>query len=100
MLIESPAEFQSFSAEGNDKIDVIVRLSFREKPESVRVSIGSGMYPMQWTEVCSGDSLENGQWLLCSLNSGALEKGLYVLRTAFTLPDRTYRSAETYFTVE
>ena len=100
VLIESPAEFQSFSAEGNDKIDVIVRLSFREKPESVRVSIGSGMYPMQWTEVCSGDSLENGQWLLCSLNSGALEKGLYVLRTAFTLPDRTYRSAETYFTVE
>ncbi len=100
VLIESPAEFQSFSAESSDKIDIIVRLSFRQQPESVQVSIGSGMYPTQWTEVCSGKSLENGQWLLCSLNSSSLEPGLYSLRTAFTLPDRAYRSAETYFTVE
>lgn len=96
--IESPEDFQSFT--GNERIDVIVRLSLTRRPESMQVSIGRGMYPDQWQEVCSGGSLENGQWLLCTLDTSGLEPGLYALRTAFTLPDREYRSAETYFQIE
>ncbi len=95
--IESPEEFQSFS--NGDKIDIIVRLSLPRKPQSLQVSIGQGMFPSQWTEVCSGGSLENGQWMLCKLDSASLEPGLYALRTAFTLPDQEYRSAETYFEI-
>ena len=97
--IESPEDFRSFSSDGTEKIDIIVRLNLPEEPESLQVSIGSGMYPEQWTEVCTGDALENGRWLLCSLDPASLEPGLYALRTAFTFADRGYRSAETYFEV-
>ena len=96
--IESPTAFQPFDR--NSKVDIIVRLSLKEQPETMQVSIGAGMYPAQWQEVCSGGSLENGQWLLCSLNTKSFEPGLYVLRTAFTLPDQKYREAETYFEIE
>ena len=98
--IESPAAFQSFSKETNEPISIIVRLSLDREPESLQVSIGAGMYPTQWTEVCSGGSLENGQWMLCTLDPSTLDPGLYVLRTAFTFPDQIYRSAETFFEVE
>ncbi len=97
--IESPEAFQSFSTDGTEKIDIIVRLNFPQSPESIQVSIGSGMYPERWTEVCTGGSLENGQWLVCSLDPAALEAGLYALRTAFIFPDQGYNSAETYFEV-
>lgn len=98
IIIESPAEFQSFTTA--DKIDIIVRLTMKRKPENFQVSIGQGMYPKQWTEICSGGALENGQWLLCSLDASGLETGLYALRTSFTLPKQGYRSAETYFEIE
>ena len=96
--IESPTEFQSFAQ--NSKIDVIVRLSLPRDPESMQVSVGAGMYPTQWREVCSGGTLENGQWKLCTLDAFTLEPGLYVLRTAFTLPNQQYQSSETYFEIE
>ena len=95
--IESPAEFQSFTQK--DQIDVIVRLALSNRPESLQVSLGSGMYPTQWQEVCSGGALDNGQWRLCTLNAGTLDPGLYALRTAFILPGQGYRSAETYFII-
>ena len=53
----------------------------------------------QWEEVCSSGALENGQWLLCTLNTETLTPGLYALRTAFTLPDQGYQTAETYFEI-
>ena len=93
--IESPAAFQSFSRDA--KIDVIVRLALTRRPESVQVSIGSGMFPTQWQEVCSGGALDNGQWKLCTLDGAKLEPGLYSLRTAFILPEQGYQAAETYF---
>lgn len=96
--IESPTEFQSFAQ--NSKIDIIVRLSLPRDSESMQVSVGAGMYPTQWQEVCSGGILENGQWKLCTLDGSTLEPGLYVLRTAFTLPNQQYQSAETYFEIE
>lgn len=96
--IESPQEFQAFT--GNEQIDIIVRLTLDKTPESMQVSVGAGMYPVQWTEICSETALENGQWLLCSFDSSELEPGLYSLRTAFTLPGQLYRAAETYFEVE
>ena len=65
----------------------------------MQVSLGSGMYPTQWQEVCSGGSLENGQWKLCTLDTARFDPGLYVLRTAFTLPEQEYQSAETYFII-
>ena len=98
IIIESPAEFLSFNT--TDKIDIIVRLALEQKPESFQVSIGQGMYPEQWTEICSGGALENDRWLLCSLDTSGLETGLYALRTSFTLPKQSYRSAGTYFEVE
>ena len=97
ITIESPVEFQSYSRD--EKINVIVRLSLQEKPESMQVSIGAGMFPSKWREVCSGGALENGQWLLCSLDAAELDPGLYSLRTAFTLPNQVYQSAETYFQI-
>ena len=96
--IESPIEFQSFAH--NSKIDIIVRLSLPRDPESMQVSVGAGMYPTEWQEICSGEALENGQWKLCTLDASTLEPGLYVLRTAFTLPNQQYQSAETYFEIE
>lgn len=65
----------------------------------MQVSLGTGMYPTEWEEVCSGGSLENGQWLLCSLDTSKFDPGLYALRTAFILPDQSYRSAETYLQI-
>ncbi len=97
--IESPEEFQSFSTAGTEKVDVIVHLNLPDEPETLQVSIGSGMYPDQWREVCSGEWLENGRWLLCSLDPAALDPGLYVLRAGVTLPDQVYRSDETYFEI-
>lgn len=97
VLIESPDDFQSFGKD--EKIDVIVRLSLTQQSESVQVSLGSGMYPEQWKEVCSGGSLENGQWLLCTLDAASLSPGLYALRAAFTLPDQGYQAGEKYFTI-
>ena len=93
--IESPAAFQSFSHD--EKIDVIVRLALNRRPESMQVSIGSGMFPTQWQEVCSGGALDNGQWKLCTLDGAKLDPGLYSLRTAFILPEQGYQAAETYF---
>ncbi len=98
--IESPVEFKAYASNASEKIDIIVRLNLPSRPESLQVSIGSGMYPVQWKEVCTGGSLENGQWRLCSLDPSALEPGLYVIRTAFTLPNQVYRYAETYFEVQ
>lgn len=98
ILIESPTAFQDFSQNG--KIDIIVRLDLFPEAESMQVSLGAGMYPSEWKEVCSGGSLENGQWLLCSLDTSKLDPGLYALRTAFILPDQTYRSAETYLQIK
>ena len=100
VTIEAPAEFQSFSAAGSEKIDVIVRLTLPQQAESMQVTIGKGMYPEQWTEVGSGTGLDSGQWLLCTLDPASLEPGLYALRAAFTLPDGKYRFAETYFEIE
>ena len=97
ITIESPEEFQMFSQD--EKINVIVRLALHELPETMQVSIGTGMYPTKWQEVCSGGSLENGQWLLCTLEASELDPGLYCLRTAFTLPNQVYQSAETYFQI-
>ena len=97
--IESPSEFQIFSRESGETIDVIVRLLLTQRPESLQVSIGSGMYPTQWTEVCSGESLDNGKWMLCSIDPSTLEPGLYAMRTSFSLPNQGYRSAETYFEI-
>ena len=97
LQVESPEDFQSFSK--NEKVDIIVRLSLNSKPVSMQVSLGSGMYPTQWQEVCSGGSLENGQWKLCTLDTARFDPGLYVLRTAFTLPEQEYQSAETYFII-
>ncbi len=97
---EEPEIFQAFSQDSGEKIDVIVRLSLQQLPDSFQVSIGSGMYPEEWTEVCSGGALENGQWLLCSLDPAGLDQGLYVLRAGFALPEQRYRSSETYFSIE
>ena len=97
ILIESPAAFQNFPQ--NEKVDIIVRLSLPTGTESMQVSLGTGMYPTEWEEVCSGGSLENGQWLLCSLDTSKFDPGLYALRTAFILPDQSYRSAETYLQI-
>lgn len=99
LRIESPERFQTFDAGGAEKIDIIVRLNLPSEPESVQVSIGSGMYPERWTEVCTGESLENGRWLLCTLDPASLDPGLYALRTAFIFPGQAYRSAETYFEI-
>ena len=95
--IESPADFQSF--EKDEKVEIIVRLSLSQRPESMQVTLGSGMFPEQWKEVCSGGSLENGQWLLCTLDAASLDPGLYALRAAFILPDHVLRTGETYFTI-
>ena len=97
--IESPSEFQIFRQENGESIDVIVRLLLSQPPLSLQVSIGSGLYPTQWTEVCTGTSLDNGKWMLCSIDPSTLEPGLYAMRTAFFLPNQGYRSAETYFEV-
>ncbi|MBR6090681.1 MAG: transglycosylase domain-containing protein [Anaerolineaceae bacterium] len=96
--IDSPAEFQYIAS--GDKMDIIIRLNLRQKPDSVQVSLGKGMYPTLWQEICKGENLENGQWLLCSPDTSEFEQGLYVLRVSAILPDDLYQSAETYFTVQ
>ena len=58
------------------------------------------MYPKEWTEVCTGESLDNGQWLLCTLDPATVDPGLYVLRAGFALPDQRSQSAETYISIE
>ena len=97
--IESPSEFQVYDQNSGEEIEVIVRLLLTQRPESLQVSIGSGLFPTQWTEVCSGDSLDNGKWMLCSIDPKTLEPGLYALRTSFSLPNQGYRSSETYFEI-
>ena len=97
--IESPSEFQIFIQGSGEQIEVVVRLLLNQRPESLQVSVGSGLYPTQWTEVCTGETADNGKWMLCSIDPDTLEPGLYALRTAFTLPNRGYRSAETYFEI-
>ena len=98
--IESPSEFQIFNRDSGESIEVIVRLLLSQRPKSLQVSIGSGLYPTQWTEVCTGEPLDNGRWMLCSIDPSTLEPGLYALRTAFTLPNQGYRSSETYFQIQ
>ncbi|MBQ6502654.1 MAG: transglycosylase domain-containing protein [Flexilinea sp.] len=93
--IESPTAFQTFGHE--EKIDIIVRLALNRRAESVQVSLGSGMFPSEWQEVCSGSALDNGQWKLCTLDGADLEPGLYCLRTAFMLPEQGYQAGESYF---
>ena len=100
ITIESPAAFETYTMSEEKTLDVILRLELPEQPGSFQVSIGKGMYPDSWREVCSGKGMENGQWLLCSIPGEDLEPGLYVLRTAFTLNNNSYRSAETYFEIE
>lgn len=95
--IESPGEFQKIPRSA--KFDVILRLSLSRRPRSVQITIGAGMYPVRWQEVCSGGGLSNGQWKVCTIDTAKFDPGLYVLRAAFTLPDQTYQSAETYFII-
>ena len=95
--ITSPASFQSYAV--SESIDVIVRLDLPEAPESFQVSVGQGMYPESWQEMCRGAALENGRWLLCSLDGDALTPGLHALRAAFISADNKYQSAETYFEI-
>ena len=97
--IESPSEFQVFSQDSGEKIEVIVRLLLSQRPESMQVSVGSGLYPTQWTEMCSGEGMDNGRWMLCSIDPSSLEPGLYALRASFSLPKQGYRSSETYFEI-
>ena len=98
--ITSPAAFQSYAVSDGEMIDVIVRLDLSEAPESFQVSVGQGMYPESWREMCRGAALENGRWLLCSLDGEDLTPGLYALRAAFISEDSQYQSAETYFEIK
>lgn len=97
LTIETPSAFRTFT--GDERIDITVNLDLESKPESVQVTIGKGMYPTAWEEVCSSTSLENGQWKLCTLDASELDAGLYALRIALTFSGNFYRSAETYFQI-
>ncbi len=99
--IFEPALFSTYSAEtGSPNIAIKVRINSSEAVSSYQVSIGSGLYPEQWTERCSGKELKNGNWRLCVLEPAALKEGLNDIRVSIVTINQKYQSADTYITLK
>ena len=94
--IIEPEIFRSFDSNEVKSFDVNADIQIEEKISSFQVSTGKGFYPETWSEQCFGQSIESGQWKLCSISTNALSPGLNCIHITLVTDQNIVYSADTY----
>ncbi len=102
LQIINPQPFSIFRQDqkASGLVDIMVDIQIPEEIQYYQISYGTGLFPQTWTSGLTGNELPVGRQNIGSLDTAALDPGLYDVRVSLITKSQRYYSTNTYITVQ
>ncbi|MHC1771856.1 MAG: transglycosylase domain-containing protein [Flexilinea sp.] len=100
IIIPQPFSIFRRDQKTSEPVDIIVDIQIPETIQYYQISFGSGLFPQTWTAGLTGNELSVGRQNIGSLDTAALDPGLYDVRVSVITESQKYYHTDTYITVQ